>query len=441
MSKLVVRYQPVAELKPRLANPRTHSDKQIRQIVRSIEKFGFTNPILVDERGRVVAGHGRLAAAKLMGLEQVPTLRFPDMSEADVRAYVIADNKIAENAGWDEKLLAIEFQYLSSLDIDLDLTITGFDLPEIDVRIASLDGVDADPADQPTAMPEGPPTSRLGDVWLIGRHRLVCGDATQARPYEMLLRNEKAQMVFADNPYNVSINGHVGGSGAIQHREFAMASGEMTSAEFTAFLVSVFRLLAAWSGDGAVHYQCMDWRHVGEILRAGADAYTELKNICVWSKTNAGMGSLYRSQHEFVLVFKSGKAPHINNIELGKHGRHRTNVWSYAGVNSWGQERANLVDHPTVKPVALVSDAILDCSKRKGIVLDPFVGSGTTLIAAERTGRVGRAIELDPIYCDRTVARLHGACGLEATLEETGETFQSVQNRRLENHLTRSKKS
>jgi DNA modification methylase len=237
-------------------------------------------------------------------------------------------------------------------------------------------------------------------------------------------------MVFTDPPYNVPISGHVGGLGSIQHREFAMASGEMSQAEFTAFLQSVFGHLATFSVDGAIHFQCMDWRHVPEILAAGTAAYTDLKNICVWAKNNGGMGSLYRSQHEFVFVFKSGTAPHINNVELGRHGRYRTNVWSYAGVNSFGGDRADLSLHPTVKPVAMIADAIRDCSHRKGIVLDAFVGSGTTLIAAETTGRRGYGIEIDPLYCDVTIRRLHTVCGLEAVLEGTGQRFAEVESER-----------
>jgi hypothetical protein len=311
-------------------------------------------------------------------------------------------------------------------------TQTGFDLPEIDLLIGelSLAANDNDAADAVVEVAPGPAVTRLGDVWSIGSHRLICGDSTKAETYQQLLGDVRAQMVFTDPPYNVPIFGHVGGLGAIQHREFAMASGEMSPAEFTVFLQSVFGHLAAYSVDGAIHFQCMDWRHVSEIMAAGTAAYSELKNICVWAKTNGGMGSLYRSQHEFVFVFKSGTAPHINNVELGKHGRYRTNVWSYAGVNSFGGDRADLTLHPTVKPVAMVADAIRDCSYRKGIVLDAFVGSGTTLIAAEKTGRRGYGIEIDPAYCDVTIRRLRSVCGLEAVLEATGRHFGEVEAER-----------
>ena len=275
----------------------------------------------------------------------------------------------------------------------------------------------------------GPAVTRPGDIWRIGSHRLICGNSTRSETYQALLGEQRAQLVFTDPPYNVPISGHVGGLGAVQHREFAMASGEMSPAEFTAFLQTVFGHLAAYSVDGSIHFQCMDWRHLQEMLAAGTAAYSDLKNLCVWAKNNGGMGSLYRSQHELVFVFKSGTAPHINNVELGKHGRYRTNVWSYAGVNSFGGDRDDLSLHPTVKPVAMVADAIRDCSHRKAIVLDAFVGSGTTLIAAEKTGRRGYGIEIDPAYCDVTICRLHAVCGLDAVLEATGQRFAEVEAR------------
>ena len=427
---LSIIYQSVNALQPRSTNPRTHSRKQIGQIASAIQRFGFTNPVLVDEGNGIIAGHGRVEAAKLVGLEKVPTVQLSAMSEADIRAYVIADNKLAENAGWDRELLGLELKYLSDLDIDLDLTITGFELPEIDLLIGELAEDSDDPADAPIAVSAGPAVTRLGDVWQIGNHRLICGDSTIAATYQALLGEERAQLVFTDPPYNVPISGHVSGLGALQHREFAMASGEMSSAEFTDFLQTVFGHLAAFSLDGSIHFQCMDWRHVGEMLAAGKAAYTELKNICVWTKNNGGMGSLYRSQHELVFVFKSGTAPHINNVELGKYGRYRTNVWSYAGVNGFGEERNDLHLHPTVKPVAMVADAIKDCSHRKGIVLDAFVGSGTTLIAAEKAGRRGYGIEIDPAYCDVTIRRLLAVCRLDAVLQATGQPYAEVEAER-----------
>lgn len=421
--KLDLTYQKACDLNPRATNPRTHSKKQIAQIAKAIQRFGFTNPVLVDDNNGVIAGHGRLAAAKTIGLAEVPTVRLSAMSEAEIRAYVIADNKLAENAGWDRTLLGLELQYLSDLEIDLDVTITGFELPEIDILIGEATNAKHDAADLPIPLPEGPAISQAGDIWCIGAHRLICGDATNVETYQTLLGDARAQMVFSDPPYNVAIAGHVGGLGQVKHREFAMASGEMSDGEFTNFLSEVFGHLTAYSDDGAIHFQCIDWRHIAHMMRAGQAAYSELKNICVWAKSNAGMGSFYRSQHELICVFKSGTAPHLNNIELGKYGRNRTNVWTYAGASGFGAGRADLTLHPTVKPVALVADAIQDCSRRKGIVLDPFVGSGTTLIAAERTGRIGYGIELDPRYCDVALRRLQSTCGLKAARAGTGEPF------------------
>ena len=432
MAKLKITYKPVVDLTPHANNPRTHSETQIKQLMQSITYFGFTNPVLVGTDGTLIAGHGRIEAAHRLGMADIPTICLADMSEADIRAYVIADNKLAENAGWNDSLLALEFKYLSDLEIDYDLSLTGFELPEIDIALQTLtlhgseEGGETDPADHVPDVPVGPAITRLGDIWTIGPHRLICGDATKRETYAALMGETRAQMVFADPPYNVPISGHVCGSGEIQHREFAMASGEMTHDQFTAFLRSVFEHLVTYSVDGSIHFHCMDWRHMSEMMNAGGVAYSELKNLCVWAKTNGGMGSLYRSQHELVFVYKSGNAAHINNVELGKHGRYRTNVWSYAGVNSFGSQQSDLALHPTVKPTAMVRDAILDCSNRKGIVLDAFAGSGTTLIAAHETGRYGYGIELDPLYCDVIIQRLEAVCGLKATLVSTSQSYEAV---------------
>ena len=439
MKELRIEHQPVGGLTPRASNPRTHSKKQLRQIAASIERFGFRNPVLVDGHNGIVAGHGRVEAAKQLGLETVPTIRLEDMTEAEIRAYVIADNRLAEQAGWDNETLALELQGLMALDLDFDVTITGFEMPQIDVLIDEFNAGQDDEAEEAPAIENGPAVTQPGDLWQIGRHRLFCADATKAESYACLLDGARAQMVFTDPPYNVPIDGHVGGLGKVKHREFAMASGEMTEAEFTAFLETVFGHLAAASVDGAINYICMDWRHAGEVLAAGKQAYSALKNLCIWAKTNGGMGSLYRSQHELVFVYKVGGAPHINNVELGRHGRYRTNLWSYAGINSFGRNRdADLALHPTVKPVALVADAMLDCSKRGGIVLDAFAGSGTTLLAAERTGRRGYGLELDPHYCDAIVRQLAKAAGLEAIHATAGRPFAEIEQERAAapaNHL------
>jgi len=433
--ELKIDYRSIESLNPRARNPRTHSEAQIKQLMRSIEHFGFTNPVLVDASGNLIAGHGRVAAAKRLKLKDVPTICLADMSEDDIRAYVIADNRLAENAGWDNDLLALELGALNDLEIDYDLTFTGFELPEIDVILQGsqiqTDGSTDDPADRVPELTSGQTVTLPGDIWQIGNHRLICGDSTVCETYAALMGEARASMVFTDPPYNVPVSGHICGSGQTQHREFAMAAGEMSEQEFTSFLTTVFQHLSVFSTDGSLHFQCMDWRHMREILSAGSTAYDELKNLCVWSKTNGGMGSLYRSQHELVFLFKSGTGAHVNNVELGKHGRYRTNVWTYPGVNSFGTQQSDLALHPTVKPTAMVRDAILDCSIRKDVVLDAFCGSGTTLIAAEETGRVGRGIELDPAYCDVIVRRMAEVCGLKAVLLATGEAFEQVAEDRL----------
>ena len=440
MTNLQIEQRQTGELNPYKNNARTHSAKQVSQIAASIKQFGFNNPVLIDKDDVIIAGHGRVLAAKELGLDAVPTIRLEHLSEAEKRAYIIADNRLAEKAGWDNETLAIELQNLTDLELDLDrdfdISITGFEMPEIDVLIEGLapEPEKADPADD---VPEftDPTVTRLGDIWQIGPHRLICGDALDPDTYTRLLDGETAQMVFTDPPYNVKIGGHVSGLGKVKHREFAMASGEMDEAAFTGFLKSAFANLADVASDGAIHFIAMDWRHMGEVLEAGRDTFSGLKNLCVWAKTNGGMGSLYRSQHELFFVFKSGTVPHINNVELGRYGRYRTNVWSCAGANAFSANRDDdLAMHPTVKPVALVMDAMLDCSKRKGIVLDAFAGSGTTLVAAHKTGRRGYGIELDPHYCDviiKRLADLSGKYGLKAKLVDSDQSFDDVAAERL----------
>ena len=415
----------IADLVPYTNNPRTHSKKQIRQIADSIRTFGWTNPVLVDAQNGIIAGHGRIEAAKLLGLSAVPVLRIDKMSEAEKRAYIIADNKLAENAGWDNELLAIEFQALIDLEFDFDIELTGFEVGEIDVLLG--DNKPSDPETVPEPDTEYPPVSRQGDIWLIGQHRLICGNALEETTWRALMGGDKAQMVFCDPPYNVPIAGHVSGLGKAKHREFAMASGEMTQDGFTEFLRTTFQHLTRVSADGAIHFICMDWRHMREVLDAAENIYSELKKLCVWAKTNAGMGSFYRSQHELVFAFKQGDATHINNFKLGEMGRHRSNLWTYAGANTFREGRLDdLEAHPTVKPTQMVADAILDCSKRGGLVVDAFAGSGTTLIAAAQMGRMSAGVEIDPHYVDLIVRRLETETGETAIHGDTFDSFASV---------------
>ena len=421
----------ISKLKPAARNARTHSKRQIKQIADSIRRFGFVNPILVDDENQIVAGHGRVAAAKTLGMSKVPCLRLGKMTEADKRAYVIADNKLALNAGWDLEILVGELEGLMQLGFEVELT--GFELPEIDILIDEAAQSSPDPVAPHDDCPEptAQPVTRLGDRWILGRHALACGDAKDPEVVESLMDGRQADMIFTDPPYNVPIEGHVSGLGGTHHREFLEASGEMSSDQFTHFLTQTLAAAAKACRDGAIAYVCMDWRHLGEILEAGKHAFSELKNICVWAKTNGGMGTFYRSQHEMVLVWKIGTAPHTNTFGLGDKGRYRTNVWSYAGVNTFKSERmAELASHPTVKPVALVADAIRDVSHRGQLVLDVFGGSGTTLIAAEKTGRSARLIEIDPLYCDVIIRRWQKLTGKKACLSGSNETFEHLEHTR-----------
>jgi DNA modification methylase len=421
-----ITYRDPHELKPRARNPRIHPERQLKQIAASIKEFGFVNPVLVDASDGIIAGHGRVEAAKRLGMTDIPVVCVDHLTPPQMRAYVLADNKLAENAGWDRKLLAIELQELS-VELNFDVGITGFETGEIDLLIEELSGNAADEDDYvPEVDRSVPAVSIEGDLWHVGKHALLCGNALQRESYARLMNRETASMIVTDPPYNLAIAGNVSGLGKVKHGEFPMASGELDRREFTQFLATTFGHLCYASVDGSLHFVFMDWRHLREILDAAERQYSSLKNLCIWTKTNSGMGSLYRSQHELVFVFKNGTEPHVNNVELGRFGRHRSNVWSYAGANAFGKDRdAELALHPTVKPVALVRDVILDASRRGDIVLDAFLGSGTTLLAAERTGRRGFGIELDPYYADVAIRRLE-QYGLEAIHADRKSTFAHI---------------
>jgi DNA modification methylase len=431
-ARLFVTYWPIEELKPDPANPRSHSKKQIRQIAKSIREFGFNTPVLIDRNGTVICGHGRLLACRELRMTEVPTVCLDHLTPAQTRAFMIADNRLTEIATWDDRLLAEQLKELSLLELDFSVELTGFEMGEIDLRIASLDDV-PDPADDPAdALPELPtrmPLTRQGDLWLLGRHRVLCGNALESPDFVTLMAEQRAAMVFTDPPYNVPIDGHASGLGAIHHRPFVMASGEMDKTEFIAFLSLACRNLATFSANGSIHFICMDWRHIEELLTAGQHVYCELENLCTWVKNSAGMGSLYRSQHELVFVFKNGRNGHRNNVQLGRFGRNRTNVWQYPRINSLanrGEEENLLALHPTVKPAAMVADAILDCSARGDIVLDSFLGSGTTVIAAERTGRRCYGLELDPAYVDTIIRRWQAQTGGSARHAMSDRSFDDL---------------
>jgi DNA modification methylase len=432
MGELRIEHVTIERLKLDPRNPRLHSERQIKQITRSIKAFGFNVPVLADQHGNLLAGHGRVLAARRLGLLEIPVIRLEHLTPEQARAFSVADNRLSEASSWDERLLGEVLRDLASVELDFDLEATGFTMGEIDLRIEGLSipiASNPDPADELPVVLNQPPVSRQGDLWQLGRHRLLCGNALDQAPFEKLMQGAAAGLVFTDPPYNVPIAGHVSGKGRVRHREFVMASGQMSPAQFTRFLTTALELLVRYSSAGSLHYVCMDWRHQHELLTAALGIYPELKNMCVWVKDNAGMGSLYRSQHELIFVFKNGRTPHQNNVELGQHGRNRTNVWNYPSLNNFGRkgEEGNLAAlHPTVKPVALIADAILDCSARGDLVLDPFLGSGSTLLAAERVGRICRGMELDPLYVYAAIRRWQHFTGNSAIHATTGKRFDNL---------------
>jgi DNA modification methylase len=426
--EIQIQYRALEDLILDSRNPRQHPESQVNQIADSIREFGFVMPVVMDDSGHVVIGHGRVLAAKKLRMERIPVVEVRHLSKPQLKALRLADNRLAQHAHWDERLLSESFLELKELDVEFDLSITGFSLPEIDLALLNLKESSTEDADDEVGSATGVSVCQVGDVWQLGEHRLLCADATAEAAFDILMKEELAHVVFADPPYNVKVDGHVSGKGKIRHREFAQGAGELSREEFIRFLTKSCGLLAKHSKDGAIHYLCMDWRHADELLAAGREVYSELKNIAVWVKSSPGMGSLYRSRHELVFVFKSGTGRHINNIELGKHGRNRSNVWEYDGANTQGRKGNNLLAlHPTVKPIQLVVDALLDCSNRGDIVLDCFLGSGTTLLAAERTGRVCRGVELDPLYVDTAIRRWQNLTGRDAVRASDSKAFRDIE--------------
>jgi DNA modification methylase len=426
-----ISYCAIADLSPHPDNARKHTRAQVGAIAKSIEAFEFTAPILIDAKRRILAGHGRWEASKLVGLSHVPVIFLDHLTETQAKAYMLADNKLTDRSTWDDVKVATQLRELSELALEFDIEATGFEAPEIDLRIQSLEDTDAaDRADE-FEFASGPSVSVVGDLWALGEHRLYCGNALEDAAYTEFFENEKATAAFTDPPYNVAIDGHAVGKGKIKHREFAMASGEMSEAEFTSFLTTSLSRICAHTTAGGLIYACMDWRHLREMRAAADTSGCDVVNLCVWVKSNGGLGSLYRSRHELIFVFRNGKDIHLNNVQLGRFGRNRTNVWNYPGVNNFARKGTKRVleYHPTVKPILLVSDAILDSTKRNDIVLDPFLGSGTTLLAAHRTERRCYGIELDPLYVDTAIERWQRMTGSQA-LNQAGETFDQVKLQR-----------
>jgi len=424
-------------------NPRNITSAAISKVAESIKEFGFLNPIIVDKNNIIIAGHTRLKACQKLGINKVPVIKAEHLTPAQVQAYRIADNRTGEEATWNKDLLAIEIGELKDLisnnqkDNAFDISLTGFDLKELEalnnLKLSNSFNDNDKDEDEGNRIPEliesKPPITKAGDIWLLGKHKLLCGDSTNFGDVQKLMGEELANMVFTDPPYNVKVK-DIMGSGKVQHEEFAMASGEMNEEEFINFLKDIFTNIYATSKDGSIHYICMDWKHIYEIIKAGKEVFTEYKQLCIWNKDNGGMGSFYRSKHELIFVFKKGKAPHTNNFGMGEYGRYRSNVWDYPAINSFaGREVVTNEDgkkvsgtskelemHPTVKPLKMVMDAILDCSNEGELITDFFLGSGTTLIASEKTNRRCYGIEISPHYCDVIVKRWEELTGNKAEL-------------------------
>lgn len=413
MSQIQFETVPVTSLRPYARNARHHSRKQVKAIAAGMTEFGVTNPPLVDEAGEIIAGHGRLEAAKHLNLATIPIIRISGLSEVQKKALRLADNQLGLGSGWNLELLSAELTDLATTDFDI--TLTGFETIEVDKLTTPSLGLRE--LDNPLPEPPVYPTTCSGDIWALGDHLLAVGDARDVSVYRRLLGSKLTDMVITDPPYNVPISGHVSGKGRVTHDEFRMASGEMSGTEFGSFLATSLALARDFSRDGSLHYVFADWRMIGRLTAIGDELFSSLLNIAVWAKPNGGMGSFYRSQHEMVAIFKHGNAPHLNNVQLGRMGRHRSNVWQYPGASGFSKTRKkDLEDHPTVKPVTLVADAIRDATKPGDLVLDPFGGSGTTLIAAELTKRRAALIEIEPKYADVTMRRFEEQTGIEPAL-------------------------
>ena len=430
--RLRIEYRSPHELRPRADNAKVHSPQQIKKLKKSLERFGFVNPVLISDDNEIIGGHGRVEAAKEVGLPLIPTVRLSSLTPAERLAYNLADNRLAELARYDRDLLAVQLEELTSLGFD-EIEVTGFSLADIDLRLeeAAEKKDDTVGPDDELPAPRKNVVSRRGDLWLLGPHRLLCGDATAAADLRRLMDGQQADTVLTDPPWNLPTR-YFSGLGRHRHPDFVMARGEKSESEFIDFLATFLRLAKSASKPGAIMFIFMDWRHLFELLTAARAEQLLQKNLIVWAKRNAGMGTFYRSQHELIAVFKNGDAPHLNTFELGQHGRHRSNLWEYAGGNSFHEGRAEeLGMHPTCKPVALLADAIRDVSRRGAIVLDPFAGSGSTLIAAEKTGRRAYLLEIDPVYSDVIIRRFEAYTGKTARLDGESITFEEAENTRV----------
>jgi DNA modification methylase len=413
----------IERIKPYAAQARVHNKRQIKKIKKLIRHYGQVIPILIDREGVIVDGHAVWQAMRELGSGEIAAIVVANRTEPEIKALRLALNRIPRDAAWENERLRDELEQLVNLSFDLELT--GFDAVEID-QLFEVDVPKLNIAEEGEQLPipHGPAITAVGDIWACGCHHIGCGDAHDQAFVDKISKGLRAQMCFIDPPYNVPIAGFASGKGRARHREFVKAVGELNTDQFIAFLAESLAVLRQSACDGALIFACMDWRHVYELLAAGRQCDLELINICIWAKPNAGMGSLYRSQHELVCVFRAGSTRHTNNVELGRHGRNRSNLWTYRGLNSFGANREELLaSHPTVKPVLMIADAIRDVTKRGDPVLDTFLGSGSTVMAAQETGRVGIGMDLDPLYVDVAVRRWQTHTRCDAIHAETGEYF------------------
>lgn len=423
---------PIEKIRIAEQRVRKPSNRQVSRVKRSIETFGVCGFPLLDHENCMIDGHAIVEAARQLGLSSIRCIVLQDCTELERRALSIALNRLQERGEWDEQVLRLEYQYL--LESNFDLTLTGFEISEID-RVLVLDDTgpdEADPVDRVGELPasDAAAVSRPGDIWELGSHKAMCGNARSPEHLAAVVGDDTISVVFTDPPYNVRVNGHVRASKG-KFEEFAEGSGEMSEAEYERFLNITVENMAGTLKPGGILFLCIDWRHVEVLMRVLRGLELELINFCVWGKDKPGMGSLYRSQHEIVLVAKRTGAPHRNNVQLGAHGRNRSNLWRYAGATGGRKsEEDDFSLHPTVKPVRMVRDAILDVTALEEVVLDPFLGSGTTLLAAERAHRVCVGLEISPAYVDVAIRRWEKMTGLEARLAGTGQTFSEVRAER-----------
>ena len=426
LPRLDLVYLPLGEVHPSLRKLRKLDPAHVREVAASISALGFCDPLLIGRGNELLSGEIRYTAARQMGLERVPCIRIDHLNAEEQRVLRLAVNRLSEKGQWDLDALKVEFEELIVADAPIE--VSGFAFDEID-QILLGDGAEGLEDGPLEPEPAATPISRLGDIFQLGLYRIVCADATDPQSFLRVMgEGEVGRLVLTDEPYNVAITGNVTKG---RHREFAMAPGEMSAAEYLAFNEAWMRAVLPHLCDGGLLGTFIDWRGYPTANAAATKLGLAPLNLIVWAKTNAGMGSLYRSQHELMPLFKKGSAPHVNNVELGKGGRWRSNVWTYPGASSLGSDaRRGLKDHPTVKPTAMLEDALLDISNRGDLVIDPFLRSGSTLIAAEKTGRVGRGVELDPLYIDVIIRRYEQTTGGSARLADTGETFQALAARR-----------